>query len=443
MKINYKNIHCILLLALLLCLSACSSRFPEGHPSYQRGMIDDIEDIPQNLPYFAEKLDNNPLLSQSAQIQHMANFRRAFFSPWSKDKAHFSLNNFQNSLGSARGYNGTQAWTKHQWDSLKSNASAINYPNAQKKGITIRQTDLREMPTSATRFSKPTPIVARNPFDNFQYSALPPGMPLYINHISRDGMWVFVDSPRTSGWLPSNDIAYVQEDFVNTYSNKALAALIKDKVQLKHAGQAHMGTVLPISQKSGNNLALLLPTRDTRGYAQLTEISLSSQEAVPMPLPLRAQTIAKLGMVMMGQPYGWGGTNDYRDCSSTLHDLFTPFGIWLPRNSLSQYNTGTKISLKNLSLKEKESVILRSASPFLSFIWMPGHIGLYLGEYDGEPVMFHNIWGIRVDEEGLGDDRHVIGRAVVTSLEPGKELDNIYENQTLLNRIGGISTIKR
>ena len=37
-----------------------------------------------------------------------------------------------------------------------------------------------------------------------------------------------------------------------------------------------------------------------------------------------------------------------RDCSSTLRDLFTPFGLWLPRNSGQQAGEGIYISLKDL-----------------------------------------------------------------------------------------------
>ena len=39
----------------------------------------------------------------------------------------------------------------------------------------------------------------------------------------------------------------------------------------------------------------------------------------------------------MGVKYGWGGIDGGRDCSSTIKDLLTPFGIWLPRDSKDQY----------------------------------------------------------------------------------------------------------
>jgi hypothetical protein len=69
----------------------------------------------------------------------------------------------------------------------------------------------------------------------------------------------------------------------------------------------------------------------------------------------------------------------------------------------------------------KESIIKDEGVPFATLLWLRGHITLYIGEYKGEPVMFHNVWGVRTDD-GNGEGRHIIGRAVVTSLQPGAEL---------------------
>ncbi len=448
--------HIFLLICCILSLSACSSRtsFPDEHPRYQRGMIADIQKIPQDLEYFANILTdhigkNTLLLSPVAQQEHFTRFKAAYFKPWQRTKSAYSLKSFKNTLGKAHGYNGTSPWTSAQWDGLIYSMSIHNYPNTQKKGIIIQQTSLREKPTFAPRFSKPTPNVAKNPFDNFQYSILPMGMPLYINHISRDGLWYFVESPRTFGWVHSKDVAFVDEAFIQAYSHKPLVALTKDKVQLTQtqkakapAQQVHMGTIFPLLRSDTNQYYVNIPVRGAGSYAKLGEASLTTRTASPMPMPMRAHSIAELGMEMMGQPYGWGGTNGYRDCSSTLHDLFTPFGIWLPRNSRAQYNAGIQTPLTNLSPEAKEARILQKASPFTSFLWMPGHIGLYVGQYQGKAVMFHNMWGIHVDEQNQGDNRFVIGRATITSLEPGDELKNALENKTLLTRINGISTIK-
>ncbi len=431
----------------VLSLSACASHIPlrDDTPFAQRGVVEDLYEFPQDLTFYAKNSEHN-LLNEAAQQEQDAKFNRIYFNPWTKSEATYTAQNFQNTFGKARGYNGTIAWTENQWQRLKFNADIARYPNTQRPGITLRQTSLRELPTMLPRFSKPTPNPSLSPFDYFQYSTLAPGMPVFISQTSQDNQWYFIENALAAGWVQAKDVAFVDEKFIVAYSNKSFAALIKDKVALNSTqnqklGFAHIGAIFPIVDSNSQELTVLMPTRGLQNMAQAVQVKLEHSEAVKKPLPIQAKLIAKVGNEMMAQPYGWGGSGEFRDCSSTMHDLFTPFGIWLPRNSLSQYRSAAMLPLDNLTLKPKEETILAKGIPFMTLIWLPGHIGLYLGEYEGRAAMFHNIWGIRVDEMGQGDDRHIIGRAVVTSLEPGKELENIYNNQTLLTRIGGISTL--
>ncbi len=444
---NNQSYTLVVLVCCLVLLTSCAKHPPirDDSPLAQRGLVKDLYTYPQDLSVYV-KNSEKLLLSKAAQQEHDARFNRIYYSPWRKQKAALRLNAFKNTFGSARGYNGITPWTDEQWERIKINSDIANYPNVARPAITLYQTTLRELPTLQPRYSKPTPNPAKAPFDYFQYAALPPAMPLFITQKTQDGLWYFAENSLAAGWVRADHVAFVDEQFITNYTTKDYAALTRDKVDIndvsgKRLGHAHMGAVFPLINHDDTGITVLMPIRGANGMAKITKAVLSHEYAAKKPLPLQAMHIAKLGNEMIAQPYGWGGTNEYRDCSSTLHDLFTPFGIWLPRNSLAQYRSAAMRPLKNLDLKAKEAIILSSGVPFMSFIWMPGHIGLYLGEYEGKAVMFHNIWGIRINEEDHNDNRHIIGRAVVTSLEPGIELDNINENQTLLNRIGGISTI--
>ena len=92
-------------------------------------------------------------------------------------------------------------------------------------------------------------------------------------------------------------------------------------------------------------------------------------------------------------------------------------------------------------IKGKESIIKDEGVPFATLLWLRGHITLYIGEYKGEPVMFHNVWGVRTDD-GNGEGRHIIGRAVVTSLQPGAELPNVRRENLILSRLKGMSVLR-
>lgn len=144
---------------------------------------------------------------------------------------------------------------------------------------------------------------------------------------------------------------------------------------------------------------------------------------------------------MMGQPYGWGGYLFNRDCSLAMRDLFVPFGVWLPRNSSAQAKAWQFISFVKASPSGKESIIKDEGVPFATLLWLRGHITLYIGEYKGEPVMFHNVWGVRTND-GNGEGRHIIGRAVVTSLQPGAELPNVRRENLILSRLQGMSVLR-
>jgi len=121
-----------------------------------------------------------------------------------------------------------------------------------------------------------------------------------------------------------------------------------------------------------------------------------------------------------GPALWWGGIDGKRDCSAATRDVLAPFGLWLPRNSSAQAKSGIYISLEDLSGEEKEQAILKSGVPFGTLIWMPGHILLYIGQYKGHPVVFHDVWGMRTLEPDGREGRKVIGKAVITTLRVGE-----------------------
>jgi hypothetical protein len=122
-----------------------------------------------------------------------------------------------------------------------------------------------------------------------------------------------------------------------------------------------------------------------------------------------------------------------------MRDLFAAFGIWLPRNSAAQAKTGTFVNLEGLSAAEKSRRILRDGIPFKTLLWMKGHIGLYVGSFQGEPVFFHNLWGIRNTLPDGREGRIILGRAVVTSLHPGQERGDVKKQNLLVERLRGMT----
>jgi hypothetical protein len=308
------------------------------------------------------------------------------------------------------------------------------------------------------------------PFDLFQYSRLHAGTPLAVYHKSRDGAWLLVQSSAAWGWVRSEDVAAAGENFRRLWRKTPLCAFVQEGVGLKfkalagegkasavrpgsYLASADIGTVLP-SPVEGE---VLLPVRGLDGGAYAVRASFAdsaapsrasadrfdmlSRPAVRMPLLLTPRAVARIGDRMMGQPYGWGGLYGDRDCSATMQDLFTPFGIWLPRHSAAQAEEGRPVLLEDFSDKAKEKALREVAQPFRTLIWMPGHIGLYVGQWEGQAAMFHNMWGVRNSLGNGREGRLVIGRAVVTSLRPGEERGDVEEGALLLHKVKAFTVL--
>lgn len=455
----WKPLALCLLLCSVMVLSGCGTRRPVERPAPDvyagpAGSIADLRKFPQDLLVYAQRNGGTKrLVSPEEQARQDVRFNRLFFGPWEATRSTvpaseaFAIFGGQKKRGKARGWaENLQPWTQERWDRLADNAARDAYPSRFDKAITVRPTVLREAPTHRPRFSNPAEAGQGYPFDLFQYSSLPVGMPLLVVHASADGAWLFVETGLVSGWVPTTDTAIVDDAFRSRYKNGSYAVIVRDDVPLRdragrYVSTGHLGTMLPVLSTSGPTLTLLVPVRDTQGRAVAVASPVSASDAVLKPLPLTPEAVARIGNVMMGQPYGWGGYLFDRDCSQAMRDLFVPFGLWLPRNSAAQAKAWRFVSFVKSSPAGKESLIKEEGVPFATLLWLRGHITLYVGDYKGQPVMFHNMWGIRT-QEGRKEGRLVIGKAVVTSLQPGAEVSAVPKENLLLARMRGMSVVR-
>ena len=155
-------------------------------------------------------------------------------------------------------------------------------------------------------------------------------------------------------------------------------------------------------------------------------------------MTLNQQNITTLVDAIVHTHYGWGGMYGERDCSSTLRDLFAPFGIWLPRNSSYQAKVGKVISLSGLGDDAKIALIKKEGIPFETLLHKKGHILLYTGVYDNKVVVMHNLWGIKISGGGK-DGRIIVGKTVFSTLEIGKEQK--FYNGSLLSKLDSMNIL--
>ena len=475
-----RRFYVCLCLAATLLLASCT---PKGVDVTRFGLEDamiakDLAVFPQDLTVYAERAGKNTaLMPPDRQGKEDARYDANFFAAWEKGVSHLSkadvFEGVQN-MSPTKGFaENLRPWNPERWQALIASCAMDDYGSVPvRQAITVAETPLRRMPTDAPYFLDPNRGGEGFPFDYMQNSALWVGTPVAVIHLSRDRMWAFVQTRLVSGWARVSNLASVDKAFIRAWQSRPMLAIVQDNVILhvgdrpvdavsgdSHSVVVHVGTILPLARATAvlrepksPHVLVNVPLRSTDGKAVMATALAPIYTARQKPLFLTPQNLAMVGNAMMGQPYGWGGLFSQRDCSAAMHDLFTPFGIWLPRNSGSQGKLGQRLDLAGLSPEQKEERIVRDGIPFFSLVSMPGHVGLYLGSFliqDGKqerdvPVMFHNMWGLRVVEgsgETKREGRGVIGKAVVTSLKPGAEHTTISSPASLLDRVSGLAIL--
>lgn len=443
-------------------------------------VLEDLQTIPQDLYYFADKSLGKKacprLLSTSQATAQVERFRKRFFEPWSRtgaDRKTFAY--CTKTLSDAyeeRGYaENLHRWTTARLDALARNADYERAPSLCRNAIITSNCALRLEPTNSPYFPDIHKEGQSYPFDLFQNSFLAFGTPVKVFHVSQQRDWYYIESAFVSGWVEAFSLAFV-DDIVQKYweTSPRFVAIAKDDTPLTmHApragkaeninsilslreilrraagiareedlslsAKASIGAIFPLERIDEELYVINIPFRNPYGDAKIVSVRLAHEQATELGVPLTASNMAKLAQPLLGSPYGWGGMYGHRDCSSLMQDIFTVFGIALPRNSKQQSLQGIVFSLENMTNDEKEAAILSRAIPFQSLIYMPGHIGLYVGEYDGKPVFLHNAWGLRL----RGDKRFVIGKTVITTLSVGEELEE--RETSLLSRVRSFSIL--
>jgi len=434
---------CLLLLLFLLTLPACRQKPPPLITG-----VADLNRYEQRVSAYAHSAD--ALLGSAEQQDFDTLFNKKFFAPWRLKKASLSA---EKAFWGIKHYEGKEGFAENllplrreEWQRLIALHQLDSYPSLAHPAITVRNTSLRLFPTERPFFLNPRRAGEGFPFDYFQTSALAVGNPVFATHSSTDGAWIFVESNFAFGWVPQDAIAWVKEPLQRRYENGQYVAILHDDTSLRSTKgefltQADLGAIFPVAEAPV--FSLYVPVRDANGHAELRTAVASREDVAIKPLALTPAAIARLSDPLMGQSYGWGGLYGNRDCSSNMRDLFVPFGIWLGRNSANQGEKGGEfIDLRNKSAAEKEQEIVTKGIPFITLIWLKGHIGLYLGTAPGstEPLFLHNIWGIRTVDKEEKEGREIVGRLVITSLRPGEERPDVRKDD-FYSRVQGMAIL--
>ncbi len=449
MSINFKKLSPYLICCLLAWQSA--------------GFADDmihifpIQDYSQRISDWVAVNDNTThFISPEQQALRYANFKSHFFgdnSPWSQIYVGPILNPasgetiqqvetdvlamFTNTSSTTseniqyaenfHAYDllgGPQNWANNIGNNMNLAQFASLAYNSANNLIATNNILGRMLPTQDPSFQSYTLGGQGYPFDNLQVSAIWAGTPLYLLGTTRDGKWDLILTDSFFTWVPDNSVARIAADQINNWTNASnFIAITQTQTKVSNSNNqylfdAYVGSVFPAGP--GNN-QLLIPVRNDDGSAQVIAANITSNSSVTMPLPATPKNMAMLMSTLKGRPYGWGNMYYYNDCSAELKSLFTPFGVWLPRNSSMQPSQGKVVNLTSNDMNHRIAYLLNNGHALATLINIPGHIMLYTGGYKWmwsfQAMTYQNVWGLRPPaSNSMTVYRDVIGGAVFLPL---------------------------
>ncbi|MDD2949939.1 MAG: SH3 domain-containing protein [Sulfuricurvum sp.] len=310
-----------------------------------------------------------------------------------------------------------------------------SYGTLNQKGITLKWMDIRALPTDKPLYKDPSLPGEGYPFDLLQNSSVNYNEPIFISHTTKDGAWSYIFTNNASGWVKSDGISVINDLSTTDIQKSDKVFIIEDNIPLQDSDNrfvvySHIGMVLPLEHENGENY--YVKAYDSNSSFRI--LTVPKHAAHVGVSKINKADLISIGTELLKNTYGWGGMYGERDCSSMIRDMYTPFGIWLPRNSSAQGRKGEVISFAGISNDDKLSLIKSKGIPFETIIYLKGHVLLYIGTYQDNVLVMHNIWGVRTIDKNGNKGRFIIGKAVISTLELGSDLDGFDPEQKLLNR---------
>lgn len=269
-----------------------------------------------------------------------------------------------------------------------------------KKGITKKRINLRRFPTKFINAESGSSIHQ----DFFQETALSPFEPFLILQESKDEKWFYIQSKIYPGWIQKKHIELIDNfiEYEHLLNPESFLRVVDDYVQTEPNIYVDSGKI--INFQMGDKIPL-----SKNNYQPYTQYSLNSFK-VPVDsqsdknivfikndnkvsvgnIPFNRKNIVLQSFKLLGERYGWGGSNNRRDCSRFVFDIFRCFGIDLPRDCSIQEKISPfkKIQFDNKNDKYKEKILNTMSSGDL--IFLKGHVMIYLNKIRENHYVIHN-----------------------------------------------------
>ena len=275
------------------------------------------------------------------------------------------------------------------------NLSGVAIGVAPRYGLVVHYASQRFLPTNKGVYQGKED----HDFDQLQNSALDAGTPVAVVHTSADGLWYYVLTAISDGWVEAKYIALGDVNQVREFARdnnfvvviKPKADIFMNKAMTDYDDYVRMGMRLPLAGVDAGRVTVHVPVRGIDGTLRIKEAYMNAEDVHTGFLPFTARNIYKQALMMLNQPYGWGDMYGEQDCSRFLQMVFATVGIVLPRDSIDQAQVGESgVDFNGKSDDAAKIAAIARAPAANTFLAMKGHIMLYLGMVDGKPYVIHD-----------------------------------------------------
>ncbi|EAI3449054.1 hypothetical protein DWT10_04350 [Campylobacter coli] len=421
-----------------LFFTACSIKETKLSPTPSQTILNFKDQ--QDSHYAKLEFDQN--ISILSKMNQNINFdsqkyKQLFFSPWhssfktlKNQNLFWSFSLYTNPKNTYYFFN-KQVIPLSWFEKTIGNANTKELGKFDKKALVIQNTLIKNIPTQRAILKNPFLENEGIPFDYASDSILNAGTPILVSHFSKDKRYAFVLSEAGVGFIESKDLEFFSNNRAQIYEKLNFLTPLKEKLAILDEDgnfffESRIGALYPYYKEDKNYFY---------GKIGPKKYKISKDNASNFPLSFNDENLKNQISEVLNLPYGWGGYNFERDCSLLTRDVFSAFGLYLPRNSAAQKNSFTHFDINTLDNSQKKDFLDRFGKAYLNLLYLPGHIMLYAGKISDKNVAVHNIWGLRKDET----QRLLISSSVITSLEIGK--DEISKENLLLSRLKEVSFI--
>lgn len=306
----------------------------------------------------------------------------------------------------------------------QTNAAAIPAEVTVRYGVTVRRTNVRNLPTGEGLFY----YASDRNFDALQETALDPSEAVAILHTSANGYFYYVQAYNYRGWVSKFDVAETDRSTWLRYAApKSFLTVVDRDYTLKADGEQvffQQGSRLQMSDKKDSTYTVKIPVRTKDGKLQEDKVVLSRNASLNEGyLPYTTNNLIRGAFKFYGSVYGWGGLRNSVDCSSFISNVYRTVGIFLPRNADEQETSaGIHKKMGNMSSAQRANVV-KGLTPG-STLHMDGHVMFYLGSSNNTPYAIHSL-----GSHYTGGTRHSTMQVVVSDLNLQKSSGNTYLNE--------------